>query len=225
MTNIASSCTRHTRTILGAAPQLVSCLSAPNPALQEQALWTLGNIAGDNDDFRQMLHANGALRPILRLLQHPPVCFVLSLLEACDPCTACVLRLHPQQQFRVRVEGLRLEKTANQRGPSVYIAVLAAAPSSIGSWSVCVEGARRTIPVLQPLCTHAYDYWSTSCLTPLIRSPPLPFPRSNSKVNRNRANSGVGGLQPRAWRSDPWKTFLRCGADLRGVLEGRRLVL
>ncbi|CAM9099094.1 unnamed protein product [Pylaiella littoralis] len=72
MTNIASSCTRHTRTILEAAPQLVSLLSAPNPALQEQALWTLGNIAGDNDDFRQMLHANGALRPILRLLQHSP---------------------------------------------------------------------------------------------------------------------------------------------------------
>lgn len=91
LTNIASSCTRHTRTILEAAPQLVSFLSAPNPALQEQALWTLGNIAGDNDDFRQMLHANGALRPILRLLQHPPVRFILSCLKrVCMMCFTCM---------------------------------------------------------------------------------------------------------------------------------------
>lgn len=73
LTNIASSHTRHTEHILGAAPQLISFLSAPNPALQEQALWALGNIAGDSSDFREMLHANGALLPIFRLLQNPPV--------------------------------------------------------------------------------------------------------------------------------------------------------
>eukprot|EP00752_Nemacystus_decipiens_P004524 g4131.t1 len=72
LTNIASSYSRHARTILGATPQLISFLSAPNPALQEQALWALGNIAGDSAEFREMLHANGALLPILRLLQHPP---------------------------------------------------------------------------------------------------------------------------------------------------------
>ena len=73
LTNIASSWSRHTEKILGATPQLITCLSAPNPALQEQALWALGNIAGDSADFRAMLHANGALLPIFRLLQQPPV--------------------------------------------------------------------------------------------------------------------------------------------------------
>lgn len=72
LTNIASSWSRHTEKILGATPQLITFLSAPNPALQEQALWALGNIAGDSSDFRAMLHANGALLPIFRLLQQPP---------------------------------------------------------------------------------------------------------------------------------------------------------
>lgn len=73
LTNIASSHTRHTEHILGAAPQLISFLSTPNATLQEQALWCLGNIAGDNTDFREMLRANGALPPIFRLLQNSPV--------------------------------------------------------------------------------------------------------------------------------------------------------
>lgn len=89
LTNIASSCSRHTRTILDAAPQLISFLSAPNPALQEQALWALGNIAGDSGDFREMLHANGALLPILRLLQHPPVIKVYSSCWA-RVCACCL---------------------------------------------------------------------------------------------------------------------------------------
>ncbi|CAM9506933.1 unnamed protein product, partial [Choristocarpus tenellus] len=72
LTNIASGHTRHTESILGAAPQLINFLSAPNPRLQEQALWTLGNIAGDSVSSREMLHANGALLPMARLLQNPP---------------------------------------------------------------------------------------------------------------------------------------------------------
>lgn len=88
LTNIASSYSRHTRTILGAAPQLISFLSAPNPALQEQALWALGNIAGDSSDSREMLHANGALLPIFRLLQHPTVRLAVHL-----SCRTCLSRV------------------------------------------------------------------------------------------------------------------------------------
>ncbi|CAM9844268.1 unnamed protein product, partial [Discosporangium mesarthrocarpum] len=72
LTNIASGHTRFTESILGAAPQLINFLSAPNPELQEHALWTLGNIAGDGASFREILHANGALLPMARLLQDPP---------------------------------------------------------------------------------------------------------------------------------------------------------
>lgn len=73
ITNIASSWSRHVQSILAATPQLISFLSAPNPVLQEQSLWALGNIAGDSNDFRDMLRANGVLVPVFRLLQQPPV--------------------------------------------------------------------------------------------------------------------------------------------------------
>ena len=55
LTNIAS--TDHTSVVVdaGACPHLVNLLRASNPEVREQAAWCLGNIAGDNTKYRDML--------------------------------------------------------------------------------------------------------------------------------------------------------------------------
>lgn len=55
LTNIAS--TDHTNVVVeaGACPHLVNLLRAANPEVREQAAWCLGNIAGDDTKYRDML--------------------------------------------------------------------------------------------------------------------------------------------------------------------------
>jgi hypothetical protein len=49
---------------------LVQLLSSNIPVLQEQCCWAIGNIAGDSDEFREILLANGVLKPIYSFLLH-----------------------------------------------------------------------------------------------------------------------------------------------------------
>ena len=49
----------------GAIPGLVALLSSKNDDLREQALWALGNIAGDSPLFRDYVLQAGALQPLL----------------------------------------------------------------------------------------------------------------------------------------------------------------
>ena len=44
-------------------------LSSPFPDVKEQAVWALGNIAGDSPRYRDFVLEAGALRPLLQLLQ------------------------------------------------------------------------------------------------------------------------------------------------------------
>jgi Armadillo/beta-catenin-like repeat len=55
--NIASGDKHHTSHVLDGAPLLLSFLSAPSAALQEEALYAIGNIAGDTQECRDMLIA------------------------------------------------------------------------------------------------------------------------------------------------------------------------
>ena len=49
-------------------PEFIKLLSSPVPDVREQAVWALGNIAGDSPTCRDYVLREGALRPLLALL-------------------------------------------------------------------------------------------------------------------------------------------------------------
>jgi hypothetical protein len=73
LTNIACGTSVHTRIVVehNAVPILVHLLSSPNDDVREQAVWCLGNIAGDSPQFRDLVLKANMLPPLLaQLKQH-----------------------------------------------------------------------------------------------------------------------------------------------------------
>jgi len=73
LTHITSGTSAQTQVVLekGGLSWLIELLRSSNRDLNEQAIWTLGNIAGNSATFRDTILANRAIQPLIKIFEDP----------------------------------------------------------------------------------------------------------------------------------------------------------